>query len=124
MNIFDTLILSTLTLLLFFPLVYLFALSNIDSRIGDLLFYSSVIVLCLPLVGFGVYLFVRFYQSKKLLMWLQHQYADFIRKRGHDTSSRHGQISIALDERAANLESLPDRFVHPDLYYINAEDSF
>lgn len=124
MNILDTLILSTLTLLLFFPLVDRFALSNIDSRIGDLLLYSSVIVLCLPLVGFGVYLFVRFYQSKKPLMWLQQQYADFIRKRGHGTSSRHGQDSIALDERAANLESLPDRFIHPDLYYINAEDSF
>ena len=124
MNILDTLILSTLTLLLFFPLVDRFALSNIESRIGALLFYSSVIVLCLPLVGFGVYLFIRLYQSKKPHMWLQHQYADFIRKHGHGTSSRHGQNSIVLDERAANLESLPDRFVRPDLYYIEAEDSF
>jgi hypothetical protein len=125
MNILDTLLLSTFALLLFFPLVYLFALSNIDSHIGDLLFYSSVIVLCLPQVGLGIYLFVRFCRRKKPLIWLQHQYAEFIRKRGHGTmGSRHDVNSIALDGRAANLESLPDRFVHPDLYYIEAEDSF
>ena len=124
MNILDTIILSTLTLLLFYPLVYLFALSNIDSRIGDLLFYSSVTVLCLPQVGLGVYLFVRFYRSKRPLTWLQYQYADCKRKRGHITSSRQGHSSVVIDERAANLESLPDRFVHPDLYYIEAENSF
>ena len=125
MNILDTVLLSTFALLFFFPLVYLFALSNIDSRIGDLLFYSSVIILCLPQVGLGVYLFVRFYQRKKPLTWLQHQYADFIKRRGRSATSRRDVNSITLDERIANLvESLPDRFVHPDLYYIEAEDSF
>lgn len=124
MNILDTLLLSTLTLLLFFPLAYLFALSNIDSRVGDLLFHSSIIVLCLPQIGFGVYLFVKFYRSKKPLVWLQTKYTNLIRKHRHSVNSRHDHNSIALDERAANLESLPDRFVHPDLYYIEAEDSF
>ena len=121
MNILDTLILSTFTLILFFPLVYQFALSNIDSRIGELLFYSSVIVLYLPQVGLSVYLFVRFCQSKKPLTWLQHKFTDCKRKQRHVFTFRHNQNS---DERVENQESLPDRFVHPDLYYIEAENSF
>ena len=123
-NIVDVLILSTITLLLFLSLVYHFAVSSISSPVGRFLLYTSIIILCIPQLGFFVYLLVKFYRSKQPAKWLQNKFVGF-RNRHCYSSPRSGcdTLEVVAEERAGQEESLPDRLVNPEQYYVEMEDS-
>lgn len=122
MNIIDALILSTIALLSFFSLMYLFAVSSIGSPIGSFLFYASIIILCLPQLGFFVYLFVKFYRRRRPVQWMQDKFALF-KKHCCATVGKGSDIST-VEGTELQDESLPDRMVHPEQYYGEMEDRF
>ena len=117
MNIIDTLILSMMTLLTLFLLVYLFSTSNVDSKIGNFLLYASILAKCIPQAGFLFYLIVRFWQRKKPLKWLQNKIAKWRKKQECSTFNTE-EVTDQIYQ-----ESLPDRLLHPELYYIEAEEA-
>ena len=119
MNNLDTLVLSTMTLLSSFPLVYLFSLSNVDSTIGLVFVYFSIFVLSLPQIGLILYLIITFCHSTRPLVWLQGTFARLRLKKKRENVST---TNYALEGNVE--ETLPDRFLHPEMYYINAEDRF
>ena len=114
MNTLDTLILTTMALLTFFPLVYLFALSNVDSRVGRFLLSTSIFVVFMPQLGFVIYLLVKFCKIKQPRKWLKEKIA--YRKRTH----RQPNANEATNDDSTRDESLPDRMVHPEIYYVEA----
>ena len=119
MNILDTLILSTFTLILFLTMLYLFIVSDISSPIGRFFFYTSIIVTYLPQLGFFVYLSVKFYRSKRPIKWIQERCTG-TRKTFCCTTigESRGTQTAATEEQE---ESLPDRMVHPEQYYLHVE---
>lgn len=115
-NILDTLILSIMALLTSFPVVYLFAIRDVNSQIGRVFFYTSTI--CIPYLGLFTYLIVKFYRSKRPLNWLQKKLMNCKRKRYHQPStstSRNNHKPVVIDMREPE-ESLPDRIMHPERY--------
>ena len=50
-NILDALILSIMALLMSFPVVYLFAIRDINSLFSRVFFFASIIILCIPHFG-------------------------------------------------------------------------
>ena len=108
-NILDTLILSTMALLTSFPVVYLFAIRDVNSQVGRVFFYTSIIILCTPHLGPLTYVFIKFYQSKRPLNWLKLKLMDC--KRKYQSTSRSRKNKVIEPEG-----SLPDRIIHPECY--------
>ena len=117
MNILDTLILSMMTLLTLFPLLYLFSISNVDSKIGLFLLYASILAKCMPQLGLLLYLIINLWQRKKPLKWLQDKISNLKKKRESEMLNAEG-VTDQITE-----ESLPDQLLHPELYYIEAENA-
>ena len=115
-NILDTLILSIMALQISFPLVYLFAIRDVNSQIGRLFFYTSIVTLCIPYLGLLTYLIVKFYRRKRPLTWLK-KLMDCKGKNywSHNSTSKNIQEPMVIDGRELE-ESLPDRFTHPERY--------
>lgn len=113
-NILDTLILSVMALLTSFPVVYLFAIRDVNSQFGRIFFLASIIILCVPYLGLLAYLLVKFFRSKRPLNWLQKKLVNCKRKY-YRRSSRNNPNPDVNDRREPE-ESLPDRIMHPERY--------
>ena len=88
MNTLDTLILATMALFYSLLLVYRFTLSSVDSRVGRFMVNSSIFVLCLPQLGFVIYLVVRFCLSKWPMKWLKDGMVVFRKRHQPSTTKR------------------------------------
>lgn len=113
-NILDTLILSVMALLTSFPVVYLFAIRDVNSQFGRIFFLASIIILCVPYLGLLIYLLVKFYQSKRPLHWLQKKLMNCKGKYYHRSSRNNPNPDV--NDRREPEESLPDRIMHPERY--------
>ena len=118
LNILDTLILSTMTLLTSLPLVYLFAIRDVNSQIGKVFFYASILILCIPHLGLLAYLFAKFYRSRKPLNWLKKKLMSFKRKHYQSNSEPENGHNPVVADRSDQEISLPDRVVHPERYIL------
>ena len=117
MNVLDTLVLSTMTFGSFLPIVSLSGMSDVNSSLGRFLLNLSIVVLSVPQLGFYVYLFVRFYQRKAPVKWIKLKCTSIKHRIQECCFAR----SLSTEEMMMEMvdDGLPDRFVHPELYYTN-----